>query len=129
MAVESSLDLVEVAPDSTPPVCKIMDYGKIRYNKAKKGKTKSRSTHLKEIKLSPRIAEHDLGVKVKNIRKFLLSGDMVKVHMVFRGREIAHSKIGSLIMQEMTESIKDIGNVESLPKMQGRVLSMLIVPR
>jgi len=128
-AREKDLDLVEVAPDAEHPVCRIMDYGKIRYEKSKKGKTKSRTSHLKEIKLRPLIAEHDVGVKVKNIRKFLLQGDKVKVHIVFRGRERSHTDLGLNLLQEIIKKIEDIGLVEVVPKMEGKDMSMLVVPK
>ena len=128
-AKEAHLDLVEVAPDAENPVCRIMDYGKLRYDKSKKGKTKSRSQHLKEIKLRPLTQEHDVGVKIKNIRRFLESGDKVKVHVVFRGRERSHSELGFHLLEDIIKKIEDIGVVEALPKMEGRDISMLIVPR
>jgi translation initiation factor IF-3 len=123
------LDLVEVAPDADPPVCRIMDYGKLRYETTKKGKSKSKSQHLKEVKLRPLTAEHDVGVKVKNIRKFLGNGDKVRVSMVFRGRERSHTDIGLQLLQEVIKKIEDIGVVEALPKVEGRDMSMLIVPK
>ena len=123
------LDLVEVAPNADPPVCRIMDYGKLRYEKAKRGKgKKSRSSHLKEIKLRPLTAEHDIGVKIKNIRRFLVQGDKVKVSMIFRGRERSHTDLGFNLLQEIIKKIEDIGVVEAPPKMGGD-LSMLIVPK
>ena len=124
-----NLDLVEVAPDADPPVCRIMDYGKLRYEAAKKGKTKSKSQHLKEVKLRPLTAEHDVGVKVRNIRKFLGNGDKVRVSMIFRGRERSHTDIGIQLLQEVIKQIEDIGVVEVLPKLEGRDMSMLIVPK
>ena len=124
-----NLDLVEVAPDADPPVCRIMDYGRMRYKTSKKGKTKTRTSHLKEIKLRPLTAEHDVGVKVRNIRKFLTNGDKVKVHMIFRGREISRSHLGLELLEKIIKMIEDIGVAESSPKMQGRDLSMLIVPK
>ncbi len=127
-ARENDLDLVEVAPNADPPVCRIMDYGKLRYEKAKRGKGKSRSSHLKEIKLRPLTAEHDIGVKIKNIRKFLGNGDKVKVSMIFRGRERSHTDLGFNLLQEIIKRIEDIGVVEVPPKMGGD-LSMLIVPK
>jgi translation initiation factor IF-3 len=128
-AKEKDLDLVEVASNAEHPVCRIMDYGKLRYEKSKKGKTKSRTSHLKEIKLRPLIAEHDVGVKVKNIRRFLLQGDKVRVHIVFRGRERSHTDLGLNLLQEIIKKIEDIGLVEVVPKMEGKDMSMLIVPR
>lgn len=128
-AQEKGLDLVEVAPDAQPPVCRIMDYGKLRYEKTKKGKSKSRATHLKEIKLRPFIAEHDIEVKVKNIRKFLENGDRIKIHIIFRGREISNTGMGFNLIQDIIERIKDIGSVESPPRMEARNISTLIVPK
>jgi translation initiation factor IF-3 len=123
------LDLVEVAPDADPPVCRIMDYGKLRYEVAKKQKAKSKSQHLKEVKLRPLTAEHDVGVKVRNIRKFLGNGDKVRVSMIFRGRERSHTDIGLQLLQEVITRIEDIGTVEVAPKIEGRDMSMLIVPK
>jgi translation initiation factor IF-3 len=128
-AKENNLDLVEVSPDAEHPVCRIMDYGKLRYEKAKKGKTKTRASHLKEIKLRPLIAEHDREVKIKNIRRFLLQGDKVRVHVVFRGRERSHTDLGLILLQEIAKKIEDIGTVEVVPKMEVRDMSMLIVPK
>ena len=130
-AKAQNLDLVEVAADSDPPVCRIMDYGKLRYEAAKKGKgkSKSKSQHLKEVKLRPLTAEHDVGVKVKNIRKFLENGDKVRVSMMFRGRERSHTDIGLELLQDVIKKIEDIGVVEAAPTMEGRDMSMLIVPR
>jgi len=128
-AKENNLDLVEVSPNAEHPVCRIMDYGKIRYEKTKKGKTKTRTSHLKEIKLRPLIAEHDVGVKIKNIRKFLLQGDKVRVHMVFRGRERSHTDLGLNLLKEIAKKIEDIGLVEAVPKMEAKDMSILIVPK
>ena len=128
-AQQEGLDLVEVAPTADPPVCRIMDYGKLRYQSAKKTKGKSKSQHLKEVKLRPLTAEHDVGVKVKNIRRFLTNGDKVKVSMMFRGRERFHTDLGFNRLNEVIKQIEDIGTVESAPKLQGRDLSMFVVPK
>jgi translation initiation factor IF-3 len=129
-ARENDLDLVEVAPNAEPPVCRIMDYGKLRYEKAKRGKGKSRSTHLKEIKLRPLTAEHDVGVKIKKIRRFLVQGDKVRVSVIFRGREKSHTDLGLSLLQGIVKKIEDIGVVDVPPnKMEGKDISMLIVPR
>ena len=128
-AKEKDLDLVEVAPNADPPACRIMDYGKIRYKTSKKGKGKTRASHLKEIKLRPLTAEHDVGVKIRNMRRFLRNGDKVRVSMIFRGRERAHTDIGLNLLQEIIKKIEDIGLVEVVPKMEGKDMSMLIVPR
>jgi len=129
-ARDNDLDLVEVAPNAEPPVCRIMDYGKLRYEKAKRGKGKSRSTHLKEIKLRPLTAEHDVGVKIRKIRKFLGQGDKVRVSMIFRGRERSHTDLGFNLLQDIITRVEDIGAVEVPPsKMEGKDISMLIVPK
>ena len=128
-AREQNLDLVEVAPSADPPVCRIMNYGKLRYEAAKKGKGKTRSQHLKEVKLRPLTAEHDVGVKIRNIRRFLDSGDRVKVSMIFRGRERMHTNLGLDLLNHIIKQIEDIGVVDVAPKMQGRDLSVLIVPK
>ena len=128
-AREQNLDLVEVAPSADPPVCRIMNYGKIRYQSAKKTKGKTRSQHLKEVKLRPLTAEHDVGVKIRNMRRFLGNGDRVKVSMIFRGREKMHTNLGLDLLNHIIKEIEDIGVVETAPKMQGRDLSVLIVPK
>ena len=128
-ARENDLDLVEVAPNADPPVCRIMDYGKLRYEKGKRGKGRSRSTHLKEIKLRPLTQEHDVGVKIRKIRRFLLQGDKVRVSMIFRGREKSHTDLGFDLLQDIIKKIEDIGAVEVAPKMDGKDISMLIVPK
>jgi len=106
-----------------------MDYGKLRYEKSKKGKARSRSQHLKEIKLRPLTQEHDIGVKIKNIRKFLSQGDKVRVAMVFRGRERSHTELAVNILKHIAEEVEDIGLIEVSPKTEGRDISMLIIPR
>ena len=128
-AKENNLDLVEVAPNAAQPVCRIMDYGKLRYERSRKGKSRSRSQHLKEIKLRPLTQEHDIGVKIKNIRRFLGQGDRVRVSMVFRGRERAHTELALTILQQIAEKVEDIGLVEVSPTTEGRDISMLIIPR
>ena len=128
-AKELDLDLVEVAQDAEHPVCRIMDYGKLRYKTSKKGKGKTRTSHLKEIKIRPLIAEHDVGVKIRNIRRFLLQGDKVRVHIVFRGRERSRTDLGLNLLQEIIKKIEDIGLVETAPKTEGKDISMLIVPK
>ena len=106
-----------------------MDYGKLRYQSAKKTRGKSKSHHLKEVKLRPLTAEHDVEVKVRNIRRFLTNGDKVKVSMIFRGRERFHTDLGLNLLNEVIKQIEDIGTVESAPKLQGRDLSMFVVPK
>lgn len=129
-AAEKSLDLVEVAPDTQHPVCRIMDYGKKRYNKQKKTKGKvKKSQHLKEIKLRPLTQEHDIEVKVRNIKKFLTQGDKVKISMIFRGRERSQTNLGIALLNTIAEELEDTGVVEVAPKIEGKDLFMLIIPK
>jgi translation initiation factor IF-3 len=130
-AQEEGLDLVEVAPNSRPPVCRIMDYGRYKYEqkkKANKGKAKSHSASLKEVKVRPRTDEHDLGFKLKNARKFLMDGDKLKVTLMFRGREMVHRHLGYEQLDVVKERLADIAKVENPPRMEGRFLSMIMVP-
>ena len=130
-AQEAGLDLVEVAPTSQPPVCRIMDYGRYKYEqkkKANKGKAKSHSATLKEVKVRPRTDEHDLAFKLRNARKFLMEGDKVKVTLMFRGREMVHRHLGYEQLDVVKERLADIAKVENPPRMEGRFLSMILVP-
>lgn len=130
-AVESGLDLVEVAPGSKPPVVRIMDYGRYKYEqkkKANKGKAKSHSATLKEVKVRPRTDEHDLTFKLRNARKFLIEGDKVKVTLMFRGREMVHRHLGYEQLDVVKQRLADIAKVENPPRMEGRFLSMILVP-
>ena len=129
-AKEINLDLVEVAPDTEQPVCRIMDYGKRRYDKQKKTKGKpKKSQHLKEIKLRPLTQEHDIDVKIRSMKKFLTQGDKVKISMIFRGRERSHTDLGLKLLNDIAEKIEETGVVEVSPKVEGRDLFMLIVPK
>lgn len=131
-AARLGLDLVEVAPNSAPPVCRIMDYGKFRYQQSKKlqDARKSQTTiQVKEIRLRPKTEEHDLQVKIKNIRKFLDQRDKVKITMMFRGREIAFTDIGRRIMEDILAEIVDIGTVDQHPKLEGRNMIMVLSPK
>jgi len=128
-AQEVGLDLVEVAPGSKPPVCRIMDYGRYKYERKKKqGKNKGHTASLKEVKLRPRTDQHDLDFKLKNARRFLLDGDKVKVTVMFRGREMVHREFGYRQLEQVTELLSDIANIENPPRMEGRFLSMILVP-
>lgn len=128
-AVEEGLDLVEVAPNANPPVCRIMDYGRYKYElKKKSGKSKGHSASLKEVKLRPRTDDHDLNFKLKNARRFLIDGDKVKVTVMFRGREIVHTALGRQQLDRVKEMIGPLATVESPPRMEGRFLSMIMVP-
>jgi translation initiation factor IF-3 len=128
-AQEVGLDLVEVAPGSKPPVCRIMDYGRYKYERKKKmGKSKGHTASLKEVKLRPRTDQHDLDFKLKNARRFLIDGDKVKVTVMYRGREMVHREFGYRQLNHVTELLSDIANVENPPRMEGRFLSMILVP-
>jgi len=128
-AQEVGLDLVEVAPGSKPPVCRIMDYGRYKYERKKKqGKNKGHTASLKEVKLRPRTDQHDLDFKLKNARRFLTDGDKVKVTVMYRGREMVHREFGYRQLEHVTELLSDIANVENPPRMEGRFLSMILVP-
>ena len=128
-AQEVGLDLVEVAPGSKPPVCRIMDYGRYKYERKKKlGKSKGHTASLKEVKLRPRTDQHDLDFKLKNARRFLVDGDKVKVTVMYRGREMVHREFGYRQLKHVTELLSDIANVENPARMEGRFLSMILVP-
>jgi translation initiation factor IF-3 len=134
LSIDRKLDLVKVAPQAKPPVCKIMDYGKYRYELQKKEKEarkkqKQNIVELKEIRLSTFIEEHDLMVKANNAVKFLKEGDKVKVSLRFRGRERDHVDVGQRVMQRFTEAISDAGNVERAPLLEGRSLIMILAPK
>ncbi|HSO71312.1 MAG TPA: translation initiation factor IF-3 [Thermodesulfobacteriota bacterium] len=131
-AAEANLDLVEVAPQANPPVCRIMDYGKFKYMQSKKtqeARKKQTVIQVKEVKFRPKIENHDVAFKVKNIRKFLAQKDKIKVSLVFRGREIAHPQIGIDLLKRVAAELEDIGNVEQSPKIEGRNLTMIIAPK
>lgn len=128
-AVEIGLDLVEVAPGSKPPVVRIMDYGRYKYEQKKKSaKGRGHTASLKEVKLRPRTDDHDLETKLKNARRFLFEGDKVKVTVMFRGRELAHRELGRRQMDRVTQMLGPIATVENPPRMEGRFLSMILVP-
>ena len=131
-ATEAHLDLVEVAPQASPPVCRIMDYGKFKYQQSKKQQeARRRQTiiQVKEIKVRPKIEEHDMGFKLKNSRKFLGEGDKVKISVIFRGREIAHTDRGFRILTQIAEALADVGTVEQAPRLEGRNMSMIVTPK
>jgi translation initiation factor IF-3 len=131
MAEEQGLDLVEIVPGSNPPVCKIINFGKFRYDQSKREKESKKSQHqikVKEIKLKPNIDAHDLETKTRHAREFLASGNKVKITCVFRGREMMHPEIGEKIMREMCQQLEDVSTVESSPKMMGRMLLAVLAP-
>jgi translation initiation factor IF-3 len=127
-----NLDLVEVAPAANPPVCKIMDYGKFRYQQSKKlalAKKSQSTIQVKEMRIRPKTEAHDLEVKIKHIRKFLEQGDKVKITMMFRGREIAYTENGRRIMESVKESLAEISQVDQYPKLEGRNMVMILSPK
>jgi translation initiation factor IF-3 len=129
--MDKELDLVEVAPNSNPPVCKIMDYGKYRYEQKRKErdrKKKQKIIHIKEIKMRPRIEEHDYQFKARHARRFLEGGDKVRIIMIFRGREMAHTEFGQKTLDRLAEDLKEISIVEILPKLEGKQMIMLLAP-
>lgn len=131
MAEENGLDLVEIVPGSTPPVCKIMNFGKFRYDQSKREKENKKASHqikVKEIKLKPNIDIHDLETKTRHARDFLTEGNKVKITCTFRGREMMHPEIGDKIVQDMCRHLEDIGVAESPPKMMGRMLLVVLAP-
>jgi len=131
-AAKSNLDLVEVAPQANPPVCRIMDYGKYKYQQSKKqqeARRRQTTIQVKEVKVRPKIEEHDMNFKLKNIRRFLADRDKVKVTMIFRGREMAHQDRGYMILKQMAESLSDVGTVEQEPRHEGRTLFMIVAPK
>jgi translation initiation factor IF-3 len=127
-AVDKELDLVEVAPNERPPVCKILDYGKYKYQQAKKDTAKHKTVSLKEIKVRPQTDEHDLAFKMKNARKFLGQGHKLKVTMFFRGREIVHKAIGRKLIDRIIEELSDIATVIQHAKMEGNRMIIIMIP-
>lgn len=129
VAEEAGLDLVEVSPNAKPPVCKVLDYGKYKYEQQKKAseaRKKQKTVDVKEVKIRPGIEDHDYQVKMRNARKFLENGDKVKVTMRFRGREMAHQDIGYNLLKRMIEELSDVGKVDLHPKMEGRQIIMVL---
>jgi translation initiation factor IF-3 len=130
-ANEKELDLVKISPNANPPVCKIMDYGKYLYEQSKRdreARKKQTVIEVKEIRLSAKIEEHDFSFKAKNAIRFLSDGDKVKVSIRFRGREISYSKLGREVLEKFADTVKDYGKVEKSPTMDGRTMSMILVP-
>ncbi|MDR0951813.1 MAG: translation initiation factor IF-3 [Oscillospiraceae bacterium] len=126
------LDLVKIAPGSQPPVCKLMDYGKYRFEQSKKEKEAKKNQHIievKEIRMSPGIGENDFNVKLKNAQKFLREGDRVKVAVRFRGREMAHTEIGRRLLNDFSAKCAECGNLDKEPKLEGRNMSMFLSPK
>ena len=129
-AIESGLDLVEVAPSERPPVCRIMDYGKYKYEKKKKAnQNSSHATKTKEVRLRPKTGDHDIQFKVKQAQKFLKHRDKVQISVIFRGREMAHIEEGRRVMEGVIEDLVEFGKVEQTPQQNGRRMTCLIVPK
>lgn len=131
MAREANLDLVEVAPNERPPVCKILDYGKLRYQQSQKGKkgAKVHQQKLKEIRVRPKTGEHDIDTKVNQARKFLEHNDKVLVNVLFRGRELQHIEEGRRIIDQILEKLTDCSKVEKPPSMEGRRMTAMLAPK
>ena len=131
-AQEAGLDLVEVSPNAKPPVCRIMDFGKYRFENSKKqqaSKKKQKRTQIKEIKFRPRTEEGDYQVKLRKLRAFLENGDKTKVTMRYRGREFAHQELGMKLLKRVEADLEDIANVEQMPNMEGRQMVMMLGPK
>ena len=131
-AEEVGYDLVEVAPTNNPPVCRIMDYGKYKYEQSKKlhaQKLHQKGTHVKEVKLRPYTSPHDLEVKLRHVKRFLEESNKVKITLMFRGREMAHQEMGKTVMDKVIQNVSGHGSVEQQPTMEGRNLVMLLTPK
>ncbi len=132
LAESQQLDLVEVSPTAVPPVCRIMDYGKFKYQQSKKlqeARKKQVQVQVKEIKLRPKTDEHDLDFKIKHARRFLEEGNKAKITVVFRGREITHMSLGQVALDKFVEALKDIAIIEVRPKMEGRSMFIIVAPK
>ena len=129
LAREAELDLVKIAPNAKPPVCKIIDYGKYRYELARKEKEAKKTIDVKEVRLSPNIDKNDLNTKINQARKFLSKGDKVKVTLRFRGRELAHVNSSKVILEEFAEQLSDVAVVDKQPKFEGRSMIMFLTEK
>lgn len=132
IAYEKNLDLVKIAPKATPPVCRIMDYGKYKFEAAKKEKEarkNQKTVDVKEIRLSPSIDDHDFNTKLNHAIKFLKNGDRVKVSVRFRGRELHHAQLGEDILKRFGEGVSEVGTVDKMPKLEGRFMNMFVSPK
>lgn len=132
MAEDAGLDLVEIAPMAAPPVCKLMDFGKFKYQEQKKAheaRSKQKQVQVKEVKLRPGTDENDYQIKLRNLKRFLDEGDKCKVTLRFRGREMAHQEIGMRQLERIKADLEELGQVEQMPKMEGRQMVMVIAPK
>lgn len=131
LAEQAGLDLVEISPNAAPPVCKIMDFGKFKYETQKReaeARKNQKTIEVKEVKFRPNTDTHDYEVKMRNVVRFLTSGDKVKITLRFRGREMAHQNLGRELLERVAEDVKEIGKIENMPKMEGRQMIMMIGP-
>ncbi len=132
LAAEAGLDLVEIAPNSDPPVCKVLDYGKFKFLEQKKqneARKKQKVIEVKEIKMRPGIDEHDYQTKMRSMNKFLANGDKVKVTIRFRGREMAHQNLGVKVLLRVQADVEEVAKIEQFPRTEGRLMTMVIVPK
>lgn len=132
IAQERGLDLVEVAPNARPVVCRLMDYGKFKYEQSKRerlARKRQKTVNIKELKMRPRIEDHDFEVKVRNAHRFLTDGDKVKATIMFRGREIVHADLGKKLLIRLAERLSDVAVVERQPKVEGRNMVMILAPK
>ncbi len=132
MAEQVGLDLVEISPNANPPVCKVMDFGKYKYDQQKReseARKKQKTFEVKEVKFRPNTDTHDYGIKMRNVFRFLGNGDKVKVTLRFRGREMAHQELGLELLKRVAADIDEVGKVENMPKMEGRQMVMMIGPQ
>ena len=132
MAEENEVDLVEIAPTAKPPVCRLMDYGKFRYQEQKRqqeARAKQKIVQLKEVKFRPATDDGDYNVKLRNVRRFIDEGDKVKVSLRFRGREMAHQELGMRVLERVRDDVEEICQVESFPRLEGRQMVMVLAPR
>lgn len=131
-ALEKGMDLVEISPNARPPVCRVMDYGKFRFEQVKRekeAKKNQRVTQIKEVKLRPNIEEHDFETKIKNAEKFLREGDKVKLTVMFRGREVTHPDLGRALCQRSAERLAEVAVVERAPKLEGKNMTLIFAPK
>ena len=132
MAEEEDIDLVEISPNAAPPVCKLMDFGKFKYEQSKKrdeAKKKQKQVQIKEIKFRPGTDDGDYNIKMRNIQRFLADGDKLKITLRFRGREMAHQQLGAQLLKRVQEDLVEVGAVEQFPKMEGRQMVMMVAPK
>ena len=132
IALDAGLDLVEISPNADPPVCKVLDYGKYKYEaqkKANEARKKQKVIEVKEIKMRPGIDEHDYQVKMRSVQRFIGDGDKVKMTIRFRGREMAHQELGKKVLDRVRDDVDEVAKVEQFPKSEGRLMTMVIAPK